>query len=148
MSAVETSREAVDRLATRYERVGMRDDALVAATLRALLAEREALARTLEAKEAAAQDALQQAWAEREALQERVSDLGRAARIFESKADAAYVCERASLEALATSEAERDAARAEVARLREAILSPHYHDAALVPMRLRLMSRTLAEPTP
>jgi chromosome segregation ATPase len=140
MSAVDTNREAVERLADEVQTIRwpldegckLREDA--AATLRALLAERDALARALAAKEAAAQDALQQAWEERDAA-------------IESGAE--------QLVLVAELRDQLDAARAEVARLREVLegIAEYWNGAegsavdAAEECRYRA-DAALAEPTP
>ena len=87
MSDVDTSAEAVERLAWLEDYQGWRG-ALepTAATLRALLAERDALHIDVAAKEAAAQSALEDAWAERDAA------LAEAARLREALRDIAADC--------------------------------------------------------
>lgn len=47
MNRADTSPEVVERLARTYSNIGPRDDDLIAATLRALAAERDALASAL-----------------------------------------------------------------------------------------------------
>lgn len=76
---VDTSAEAVERLAKALKRdIDWRPGSLcadAAATLRALAGERDALAINLAAKEAAAQSALDDAWADRDRLAAEVARL-------------------------------------------------------------------------
>ena len=147
MSAPDTSRDWVDGFAICLDARGYVAEA---ATLRALLAEREALARTLAAKEAAAQDALQQAWAERDAAL-------RDAAAWKSAAHPAGRDREEERARAETAEAERDAARATVARLKDGLAFVEGYAESMVENNrgavagktlLKAVRAALAEPTP